>query len=626
MGKIAYIDLSILKVQVEDIPNELRRRFLGGRGINMYLLYTHTLPDINPLGTENILIIGVGLLTGVKGPSASRCSISGKSPETGLIGDSNIGGYFAHELRKTGYDHLVIRGQAKEPVYILIENGSITIKDAGSIWGKDTIEVIEILEKRYGGTIQFLCIGQAGENLVRFACVRSGWKNTAARTGMGCLMGSKRVKAIVVKGATKVPIKYPDKFREYSNSLNSKIASSKIRNVLNKYGTPYLFDLHNKLFGIVRTFNGQFNIFSEGANLSSFNLVEKYYISKKTCFSCSVCCRHGYLLKEGQFKGLYGEGPDYGMLGAFGPVCGIKSLETILVINDLLNRYGLDASSTGNIIAWAIELFKKGIISEEDTNGLKLEWGDERVIIKLIHQIVMRKGFGDILANGAKSATERIGRGSGQYLIWVKNLPQSDPVDIRGHKGSALGVATSTRGADHLRSRPTFEFLKLSESELKEIYGDEVSSDPNSYKGKARMVWWSENLYAVIDSLGICKFITKYFSPDLLGFQEFSKLIYYGRGMRMSEKEFSEIGERITNIERMFLVREGVRREHDNLPSRYFQPMPLGKNKGKKIDTQSFNSMLDEYYQLHGWDKETGIPTEATLKRLQLDEICSMKI
>lgn len=626
MGKIVYIDLSNLKIQAENISNEFRRQFLGGRGINMYLLYTHTSSDINPLAPENVLIIGVGLLTGIKGPSTSRCSISGKSPETGLIGDSNIGGYFGAELRKTGYDHLVISGQAKEPVYILIENESITINDASSIWGKDTIETMEILKKKYGDVSQSLCIGQAGEKLVRFACVRSGWKNTAARTGMGCLMGSKKVKAIVVEGATEVSIKYPDKFREYSNSLNSKITSSKIRNILNKYGTPYLFDLHNKLFGIVRTFNGQFNIFSEGANLSSFNLVEKYYSSKKTCFSCSVCCRHGYSLKEGQFKGLYGEGPDYGMLGAFGPVCGIKSLETILVINDLLNRYGLDASSTGNIIAWAIELFQKGIISEIDTHGLKLEWGDETVIIKLIHQIAKREKFGDVLANGAKNAAEKIGKGSEQYLMWAKNLLQSDPVDIRGHKGSALGVATSTRGADHLRSRPTFEFLRLSEDKLREIYGDEVSSAPDSYKGKPRMVWWSENLYAVVDSLGICKFITKYFGPDLLGFEELSKLIYYGTGIKMSGKELSEIGERITNIERMFLAREGIRREHDNLPSRYFQPMPLGKNKGKKIDIQPFNSMLDEYYQLHGWDKETGIPTKDTLKRLQLDEVCSMEI
>jgi aldehyde:ferredoxin oxidoreductase len=285
-----------------------------------------------------------------------------------------------------------------------------------------------------------------------------------------------------------------------------------------------------------------------------------------------------------------------------------------------LNRYGLDASSTGNIIAWAIELFKKGIISEKDTNGLKLEWGNEAVIIKLIHQIAKREKFGNVLADGARIAAERIGKGSEQYLIWVKNLPQSDPVDIRGHKGSALGIATSTRGADHLRSRPTFEFLKLSEDNLRKFYGEEVSSAPNSYKGKARMVWWAESLYAVIDSLGICKFITKYFSPDLLGFEEISKLIYYATGIKFSEKELFEIGEKIINIERMFLVREGIRREHDNLPVRYFQPMPLGRNKGKRISAQHLNKMLDEYYQLHGWDKDTGIPTKATLKRLQLDK------
>lgn len=626
MGKLVYIDLSTSKVQVKNVSNKMRRQFLGGRGINMHLLYTHVLPGIDPLDSKNVLIIGAGLLAGVKGPATCRCSISGKSPETGLIGDSNIGGYFASELRKTGYDHLVISGQAKRPVYIFIDNGDIAIDHARSMCGKDTIETADVLNKKHGDSIQVLCIGQAGENLVRFAGVRSGRKSIAARTGMGCLMGSKKLKAIVVKGAKKIPVEYPDRLREYSATLNSIILNSNVRNILNKYGTPYLFDVHNKMLGIVRTHNGQFNIFRDADSLSAFNLAEKYYVSKKTCFSCPVCCRHGYLVKEGKFKNLYGEGPDYGMLGAFGPVCGIKSMENVLFINDLLNRYGMDASSTGNIIACAIELFKEGIIDEKDTGGLTLEWGDDAVIIKLIHQIVKREGFGDILANGAKVAAETIGSGSAQYLMWVKNLPQSDPVDIRGHKGAALGVATSTRGADHLRSRPNLEFLRLSENNLRKIYGGDVSNDPDSYKGKARMVRWSESLYAVIDSLGICRFVTKYFSPDLLGFKELSKLIYYGTGMKISEKELFEIGERITNVERMFLVREGVRREHDNLPPRYFQPMPLGRNKGKKIDAQLFNRMLDEYYQLHGWDKNTGIPTKATLRRLHLDKISSIQI
>ncbi len=616
--RIAYIDLTTSRTEVKDIPQRLRELFLGGRGINIYLLYNDLTPEIAPLDPKNPLIIGAGLLTGIPGPSTARCSISGKSPETGLLGDSNIGGYFGPELRKAGFDHILVRGQSKKPIYIFIKDGDIRINDAKHLWGKDTMETMDILNEEHGDSAQVLTIGQAGENLVRFACIRHGYKSTAGRTGLGCLMGSKKLKAIVVKGSSNIPVSQLEKWRQYNRSLQRKIVASNVGKILAKYGTPFLYDLHNR-WGIIRTHGGQLNQFPEGRNLRSTLLQKKYYRERKGCFSCPIRCRHRYLVPAGPNKALWAEGPEYGTLGAFGPICGIKNLEAILVINDLLNRYGLDSTSTGNIIAWAIKLFKHGLIDKSKTAGLELDWGREEVIIELIHQIATRSDFGNLLADGALSASKKFGEGTEEYLFWVKNLPQSDPVDVRVHKGFALGVATSTRGADHLRSRPTLEALGLEEDLLKKIYGGPVSSDSTSYQGKARMVWWTESLYAVADSLGICKFVIKFNSPDLLGFEEFSHLIDYATGMRFSSQELFDIGRRIINLERLFLTREGIRRSDDTLPKGYFQPMPVGPYKGERIEEESFQRMLSEYYQLHGWDIDTGIPKEETLRELDLN-------
>ncbi len=616
-GKIAFIRLPEGKVDVEDISEDTRRLFLGGRGINMQLLYNLVTPETKPLSHANPLIIGAGLLSGVFAPTASRCNISGKSPETGLIGDSNMGGHFGPALRRGGFDHLVIMGRAEEPIYLLVEDWQIEIKDAHGLWGKDAIETMKALKEVHGESSQSICIGQAGENLVRFAGIRHGWKNTAGRTGMGCLMGSKKVKAIVAKGLGHITVADPDSLKNYTKELTTIMTASKAREALNENGTPFLYDLHNHL-GVVRTHNGQLNKFEDGRDLRSSNLKKKYYVEKKACFACPIVCRHRYEIKEGPNAGLYGEGPEYGTLGAFGPICGIKNLEPILVINDLLNRYGLDSNSTGNIIAWAIELFEKGIIDERDTEGLVLRWGDEEAIIKLVHMIAQRKGFGDLLSQGAKVASERIGKDSERYLIWSKFLPQSDAVDVRAYKGFALGVATASRGADHLRSRPTMEALNLSAEKLKGVYGRDVSCEQTSYEGKAYMVWWSEVSYAVGDSLGICRFAQKFNSTDHLGFEEMSKLIYYATGFELSTADLIEIGERIVTLERLYLQREGVGRKYDTLPSRYFEPMPLGKYQGEKIDREAFSKMLNEFYELHGWDAKSGVPKNETIERLGL--------
>jgi aldehyde:ferredoxin oxidoreductase len=618
--KIGFIDLTTGAISEEEISDRARRLFLGGRGINMYLLYTLAAAHLHPLSPENPLIIGAGLLSGTSAPTAARCSISGKSPETGLLGDSNIGGYFAAQLRRTGFDHLVIRGQAPEPVYVAIEDGRIHLREASHLWGKDTLESRELLHQAHGGASQSLLIGPAGENLVRFAAVRHGLKNTAARTGLGCLMGAKRLKAVVVKGHRPLPLYLPREMAAYTAELRRRLKGTRTSEVLHTYGTPFLYDLHNAR-GILRTRNAQATQFKEGRELRAGNL-RKYYTKASGCYACPIQCTHSYRYPTRDQGEIKGTGMEYGVLAALGPICGLKSLECLFRVSNLLNRLGLDASTTGNLIAWLMELSQRGLLNPEAFGGLNLTWGDEEAIMALVRQIAFREGLGALLADGAGEAARQLGLGpeSLRYCIWSKKLFQSDSVDLRALRGFALGVATATRGADHLRSRPTLEAMAFTAEELRQVYGREVSPDPTSYRGKAYMVWWSEMHYALGDALGLCRFSQKFNSVEHLGLEEFARLIFFVTGWGVSADELMQIGERIVTLERLFLGREGVDRSWDTLPERYFEePMESGQFKGEKIDREAFNRMLDEYYRLHHWNVATGTPQAESLRDLGLD-------
>ena len=298
-----------------------------------------------------------------------------------------------------------------------------------------------------------------------------------------------------------------------------------------------------------------------------------------------------------------------------------KKMETVLTANHLVNKYGLDTLEVGGLIAWAMELYEKGILTKNETDGLELEWGNEEIVYELIKKIAEREGFGNILADGFKPAIEKIGKESEYYAIKVKGLSNLHS-DERPTPSLALGIATSTRGADHLRSRPAIDLYGLPEDFLEEIYGGTMSSDYRSYKGKSRMVWWQELLYAITDSLGTCKFQTVFLAVHAPKWEEYSKLIYLATGMHFSIPQIKEIGERIYTIERLFNIREGFSRKDDNLPERYFKeatPIGLPRIKGLKIDKEKFEQMLDEYYALHGWDNN-GIPTAKTLEKLGIEK------
>jgi aldehyde:ferredoxin oxidoreductase len=621
--KIAYINLSTGEIKTAPIPTEMRKLYLGGRGLDMYLLYNHLQPGVDPLGPDNVLTVSAGLLVGTLASASARTHIGAKSPLTGFVGSSNMGGFFAPELRFAGFDHLVITGKAEGPVYLWIHDGEIEIRHASHLWGEDIPTTQELIKEELGDPeIKALCIGLAGENLVRFANVMTGVKNAAGRSGMGAVMGSKKLKAIAVRGTMDLEIRFPEKALEYNNKLLDHINSTKFAQIMQKWGTMFIYGVTNTT-GLVRVQNFQLNQ-QVGGNVEAEH-IEEYALGTEGCYGCIIHCRHKYLIREGPYAGTYGEGPEYTSQGAFGMEVGCNNFETILIGNHLVNKYGIDTLETGSMIAWAMELYEKGILTDADTDGLKLEWGNDEAVFEMITRIAERKGLGDILAEGPLRAAEKIGQDSLKYLIHVKGMSNLHS-DERPTPSLALGIATASRGSDHLRSRPAIDLYHLPEPLLRNIYGGPkpydgpLSSDYTTYAGKPRMVQWQEMMYEAIDCTGVCKFHSIFLSPNLIGFEELSKLIYYNTGLEFTPQEIWDIADRAYTIERLFNIREGLTRPDDWLVDRYFdEPTPIGLPiaRGKSLDREKFRQMIDEYYELHGWD-ENGVPRPETLKRLGL--------
>lgn len=594
-SRVAFVNLTEGSVRYEDTPPEVVRDYIGGRGLNAAYLYKLLPTDVDPLSPENVLIIGTGALTGTGCPNSSRFNVTAKSPESNIFGDANSGGFFGPKLRASGIDRLILLGKAEKPVYLKVEDGRVTIEDAVQYWGMDVNEVQKAIWRDCGPSVESICIGPAGENLVRFACVMSGVKNAAARGGMGAVMGSKNVKAVVAAGGRKedaLKIDDPDGFLDLSEQLKDYLIGSSIVKVLGHVGTPLLYEVSNHL-GAIRTRNSQDSSFEDTLDAE----VIHDHISKMiSCSSCVVHCRH---------RNIYqGEGPEYTTIGLLGANLGIADTADVIRLNNLVNRLGLDVSSTGGILSWAMELYQKGIIDDSLTGGPVL-FDDYDIAVKLINAVANRDGFGDILAESSQAA-EKLNDPERKYLTAIKGLPQSDPHDVRYIKAFALGIATASRGADHLRSRPTLEVFDLPEDLLLEIYGSKVNRDPTAYETKEIVVYTHENIYSVIDALGICKFICHGFnSPKLLKYEHFSQLLEKAFGAKYTVDDLTDVAKRIVDLERAFNNREGVRRPDDTLPRRYFdEPLPHGIAKGHKIDREQFQGMLGRYYRLRLWSED----------------------
>jgi len=437
--KIGFINLTKGSIDIQTISLELRRKFLGGRGINMYLLSQSYSPSLDPFSSENPLIFGAGLLTGAFGFGA-RMNISAKSPESGHLGDSNIGGDFGAELVKSGMSHLVITGKSEIPIYLFINNGKVEIRDAGKLSGLDTVETQKMIRQELRDEkVQVACIGLAGENLVHFAAIRTGLKNSAARTGLGAVMGSKNLKAVAVRGTLDVTVSDPKKYFKYYLQQTKNLLDTKWVQALGRFGTPLLFQYGNAT-GILSVRNNQRTTVGDQGYALEAEALEPYSTGMLSCFSCPAHCRHRFSIEDGKYQGTRGEGPEYASIGSLGTKLGNLDLQNIIYATELCNRYGLDTISIGSYLAWAIELYQRGIIDHELT-GIPLNWGDGETIIELLHRIAQRKGFGDILAEGPL-AEKAFGEVSKDYLLNIKNFP-IEMTDERLPKSFALGMATS---------------------------------------------------------------------------------------------------------------------------------------------------------------------------------------
>jgi aldehyde:ferredoxin oxidoreductase len=635
--KVAIIDLTSGKIDIKPIPLEIRKKFIGGRGLDAYLLYNHTKKGCDPLGPDNALMVSGGLLCATLASGTSRCHTMAKSPLAGMLGSCNGGGFFTPELAWAGFHHLVVKGKASKPVYLWIKNGNIEIRDAKNIWGKSVTDTQwAIREELQDEDVKSLVIGQAGENLVRYANVMTGIKNAGGRTGMGAVMGSKNLKAIAARGTMDIKIAHPREALDFNKRFIEQITTSKVNQTMGTFGTPFIWGATNS-WGGVRCRNFQYNqqlycddIEPEAIDEHCTETMGPYHMA--ACFACQVHCRAKYKITTGPYAGRYDEGPEYTSQGAFCGEPDCRSLETLLVGNHLTNQWGVDNLEIGSLIAWAMELYEAGILTNKETDGLELRFGNDEALLEMTKRICFRQGWlGNVLAEGGIIASEKIGKNSFDYLIQVKGVSNLQS-DERATPGLALNIATASRGSDHLRSRPAIDLYHLPQDVIRRIYNSPVpydgplSSEHTEYIGKAWPVFWAENCYMAVDSLGICKYHTAFLGPTLPNFEDWPKVLYYNTGLEMTPRDIWDCAERANMMERLFNLREGLQRNDlktgDMLNHRYFdEPARRGAPDvvGRCLDRKKFKKMIDEFYEYKGLDKE-GVPTPETLKRLGLDE------
>lgn len=618
-GRILKINLTDQSIQIIPLDLDIAKKYLGGRGLNSYALYQLATSDIDEFGPDNPLIVGVGPLCGTLVPAASKVTFTTKSPLSNIFGDSTMGGYFGPQLKYAGYDQIIITGKSQKPVYVLIDDDHIEIKEADhTIWGTDTWTVQKEIKRRHGNEFEVACIGQAGENLVRYANIMHGLKRAAGKFGIGAVMGSKKLKAIAVRGTRGVNVAHPDLLRGFARKTQDEIIAHPFYKTRSVYGTPHLQNTLSPL-GILSTRNFETTSFEHYEKIGGIRITEEYSTRMRSCMGCPAHCTHYYVMKEGPYKNSFGEGPEFTMTSMVGDRCGISDLEGLLKLNELTNQYGMDCAAFGGILGWAMDCYEKGIIDKTDTDGLELFFGNAKAAIELAHRIAKREGFGNILAEGERRAPEIIGRGSEKHMQHCKGgiIIAEEP---RALQGFGLAYLTSTRGSDHLRARYPLETIGNGPEVAEKLFGNKDASNPRIPQGKGIGVKWFEDLMTVVDALGICKFNYPGFmdivsTPDVL-----AEGYYVVTGVKLSGQELLKIGERIYNVEKAFNVRLGLSRKDDNFsnPEKFLkEPLKDGSFKGQVFH---LDIMLDEYYQARGWD-DNGLPTRKNLEILDLREI-----
>jgi len=613
VGKILYVNLTDKSIREEPIDPKVAEKYIGGKGYALYLLYYKYLKeymkkgispkDINPLGPENVLIFATGPITGVAGaPSPGRYHVMAlRSPLTGSIASANSGGEFGPFLKFAGYDMVVIEGASEKPVYLEIVDGHVEIKDASDLWGKNVFDTTRILKKRVaekgGKNISVACIGPAGENQVLISAIVNDEHRAAGRTGVGAIMGSKKLKAIVVSGTRQIELADPEAFRQLSKSLVERMRKNPVTGEgLPKYGTAVLVNIINQIGAFpYKNWQGAYN--PDGEKISGETLAEKYLIKRRPCWGCQIGCGRVVSVKFGPYQILYSEGPEYESIWALGSDTGVADLEAIIKANHLCDELGLDTISMGSTIAAAMELYEKGYIPEEDLQGIDLKFSNPAALVEAVWRTAYKSGFGKMLALGSKRLTEVYGAPELSMSVKGLEMPAYDP---RGIKGIGLEYATANRGGCHVTGY----------SVSAEVLGIPQKMDPLSYEGKAALVKAFQDFTSVVNSAVNCLFVT--FEVNA---KDYADLFNTIAGFNFTEDDIMKIGERIYNLERWMMHFYGFSAKDDTLPKRLLtEPVPEGPTKGQVVE---LDKMLPEYYKLRGW--VDGVPTLEKLKELGIE-------
>jgi aldehyde:ferredoxin oxidoreductase len=608
-GKVLRVDLTNEAVSIEEVDPQAARDFIGGRGWAIRHLYDEVDPTVDPLSPENKLFFTAGPLTGTPAPTGNRYMVTTKAPLTGAIACSNSGGVYPTEMKRTGFDMFIFEGKAERPVYLWInaenseEPTQIEIRSAEHLWGKTVHETTDIILDETDPRARVASIGPAGERLVKIASIMNDKHRAAGRSGVGAVMGSKNLKAVVVRGRKKVPLAEPERMKELSRDVHRAVAADvKKGSTLREYGTAYVPIVTNEI-GILPTRNFQSGVFEGVEGITGKVLKEKYLVRPKPCFGCPIACGRKSTL-EGTPYGGKGEGPEYETIASLGSACGLDDLAQVTKANYLCNELGLDTISAGVTIACAMELYEKGILPEEDA-GMPLRFGDGDAVIALVEKTAYRDGFGDLLAEGSYRLAERYGHPELSITAKKQEFPGYDP---RGSKGMGLLYATSNVGASHMAGDLAYM----------EVFGVPKKIDPLSLERKPWYIKHFEDLFTIIDAAGLCVFLSIRYLCDTTADvmpTRMTEMLNLATGASYTVESLLEAGDRVYTLERLFLNEAGFSRADDTLPKRMLEePMPEGPAAGHVVE---LDEMLPEFYELRGWD-ENGVPTDEKLAQLGL--------
>jgi len=603
-GRILRVDLTQGRSSIQSFDEAFARKYLGGNGFAARILYDGLKPGIDSFSPENLVVFAVGPVTDTPFPSTSRAYAAAKSPLSGLFFDSTFGGRFAVTQKRTGFEAIVISGKAREPVYLRVDENGAQIRPAAAVWGKTTRETVEALQAAEGEDADVVAIGPAGEKLVRYACLTHFWRGregVGGRGGIGAVLGSKNLKAVVVKGSRKTQVADDQSLRDLVASRKEPMEKGTAG--LKNFGTPVLVNAINTIGGLgVRNLQEEHS--PRAAEIGGEKLKELYFDRNDTCFACPIACGKTMRLPA-EKGGLRWKMPEYETLFSLGSMMENWDPASLLHLNSLCDQLGLDTISMGVTLSFAFECFEKGLLTEKETGGKALRFGDSALIAELIQDTAKRQGFGGFLAEGSYRLAEKLGKGSQDLLYCFKK------VEVAGHsaralKGMSVGYATATRGGSHHDARPTLQYM-----------GEFERTKPER---QALFAVKTQNFSALDDSLTQCRFASERGYGGTIN-DNYAKMINSVTGWNLPLAEVERTGERIYNLERAFNCREGIRRQADTVPSRTLnQPIPGGPSKGMYTPREEFETMLNEYYQLRGWDGN-GIPTGAKLKELGLKEI-----